>query len=94
MGSSRKLRESWLIESIFTYLKGVDSRTLLKSIFSNLPTYFLSLFLLPAGVANQIEMLFHAFLWDGMGEATMFHLIIWNKVCTPISFGGLGVRES
>lgn len=47
--------------------------TLIESTLTNLPTYFLSLFPLPAGVANRIEKLFWAFLWGVLGEEKKFH---------------------
>ncbi|XP_035544454.1 uncharacterized protein LOC108983424 isoform X2 [Juglans regia] len=45
------------------------------------------------GVAHRIEKLFREFLWGGLGEETKFHLASWNKVCSPVSGGGLGVRN-
>jgi hypothetical protein len=44
------------------YLSKGGRVTLIKSTFSNLPTYFLYLFLLPTGVANRIEKLLRDFL--------------------------------
>lgn len=42
---------------------------LLKSVLSNLPIYYLSLFLMPATVATAIERKFRAFLWSGKEES-------------------------
>jgi len=39
------------------YLSKGGRVTLIKSTLSNLPTYFMSLFPLPTGVANHIEKL-------------------------------------
>ena len=49
--------------------------TLIKSTLSSLPTYFLSLFPIPAGVAHRLEKIQRDFLWNGMGEETKFHLV-------------------
>jgi hypothetical protein len=32
-------------------------------------------------------------LWGGIGEEFKFHLVNWSKVCSPISSGGLGIRN-
>jgi hypothetical protein len=68
------------------YLEGLGK-------FSNLPTYFLSLFPIPASVANRIEKLHRDFLWGGLGEEFKYHLVSWSKVCFPISEGGLGIQN-
>ncbi|KAG7984487.1 hypothetical protein I3843_04G163600 [Carya illinoinensis] len=60
---------------------------------SNLPTYFLSLFPLPARVEKRIGSLFRNLLWGGVGEEKKFHLVSWKKVCQPLDGGGLGIKD-
>jgi len=67
--------------------------TLIKSTLSNLPTHFLSLFSIPIRVANRFEKLQRDFLWGGIGKEFKYHLVRWDKVCSPISEGGLGIRN-
>jgi hypothetical protein len=67
--------------------------TLIKSTHSNLPTYFLSLFPIPASMAKRIEKLQCDFLWGGLNEEFKYHLVNWDKVYSPISEGGLGIRK-
>ena len=67
--------------------------TLVKSTLSNLPTYLLSLFPIPTTVVNRIEKLQRDFLWGGLGEEYKYNLVSWSKVCSPISEGGLGIRN-
>lgn len=45
------------------------------------------------GVAKQIRNLFRIFLWEGMGKENKFHLENWQRVCSPITLGGLGVQN-
>ena len=66
------------------YLSKGGRITLIKSTLSNLPTYLLSLFLIPTSVANRIEKLYCDFLWGGLGDEFKFHLVKWSKVCSPI----------
>jgi hypothetical protein len=75
------------------YLSKGGRVTLIKNTLSNLPTYLLSLFLIPASVANCIEKFYRDFLWDGLGDEFKFHLVNWSKVCSPIFEGGLGIQN-
>jgi len=103
LGASYKSTRMWdgVIEKIEKrlaswkrlYLSKGGRVTLIKSTLSNLPTYYMSLFPIPGSVAAQIEKLHRDFLWGGLGEEFKFHLVSWAKVCTPISKGGLGIRN-
>lgn len=64
--------------------------TLIKNTLSNFPTHYLSLFPLPVRATNQIEKLFKALLWGGMGEKNNFHIVSWQRVSCLIVNGGLG----
>lgn len=75
------------------YLSKGGRLTLLKSTLSSLPTYYLSLFTIPVNVAQRIETLQRNFLWGGMGDTVKYHLVCWDQVCSPITFGGLGVKN-
>jgi len=75
------------------YLSKGGRVALVKSTLANVPTYFLSLFHLPRSVAARLEKLQWDFLWGGLGEESKFHLVRWSKVCSPISEGGLGIRN-
>jgi hypothetical protein len=67
--------------------------TLSTSTLSNLPTYFLSLFPIFVSVVNRIKKLQQDFLWGGIGDEFKYHLVSRSKVCSPISKGGLGIRN-
>jgi hypothetical protein len=75
------------------YLSKGGRIALIKSTLSNLPTYLLSLFPIPASVAKRIESIQCGFLWGGIGDEFKFHLVNWSKVCSPIKEGGLGIRN-
>uniref|UniRef100_A0A2N9GQ21 Reverse transcriptase domain-containing protein n=1 Tax=Fagus sylvatica TaxID=28930 RepID=A0A2N9GQ21_FAGSY len=103
LGSSFKASSVWnpILEKIERklagwkklYLSKGGRLTLLKSTLSSLPTYFLSLFTIPAHVAERIEKLQRNFLWGGLGDGFKYHLVGWNTVCRPIANGGLGIRR-
>jgi hypothetical protein len=71
------------------YLSKGGRVTLIKNTLSNL----LSLLPIPSSVANRIEKLHRDFLWGGIGEEFKFHLVNWSKVYSPISSGGLGIKN-
>jgi hypothetical protein len=75
------------------YLSKGGRLTLIKSTLSNLPTYYLSLFPIPAAVAKRIETIQRNFLWGDSEEVTKFHLVNWDLICTPFSNGGLNIRS-
>jgi hypothetical protein len=103
LGASFKAKSIWneVVEKIERRLAGWKRMylskggriTLMKSTLSSLPTYFLSLFLIPASVANRIEKLFRDFLWGGLGDEFKYHLVNWSTVCSPVCEGGLGIRN-
>ena len=72
------------------YLSKGGRLIIIKSSIANLPTYFMSRFSLPMGVANCIEKLQCNFLWGGLGEEFKYHLVSWSNGCTLIFKGGVG----
>ena len=76
-----------------SYLSKGGRIALIKSTLSNLPTYLLSLMPIPAAVAKRLESIQCDFLWGDMGEEFKFHLVNWQKVCSLIREGGLGIHN-
>ncbi|CAL5367336.1 unnamed protein product [Camellia sinensis] len=67
--------------------------TLIKSVLSSLPVYYLSLFKMPEGVAREIEKIEANFLWGGDGLKRKVHLVKWMEVTKSVAQGGLGIRR-
>jgi len=44
-------------------------------------------------VANRLDKLHKDFLWGGIGDEAKFHLVNWNRICTPLQAGGLGIHN-
>ena len=75
------------------YLSKGVKLILLKSTLSNLSTYFLSLFHLPAGVAAKMKRIQRNFLWSGWEDSHSVHLVKWNIIYDLIQNGGLRVKN-
>ncbi|KAL4204695.1 hypothetical protein AMTRI_Chr01g133270 [Amborella trichopoda] len=65
----------------------------LSSCLSNLPIYQMSLINMPASVVRKIEKMMRDFLWGSYGDSRKFHLLRWERVCTPKKEGGLWIRH-
>ncbi|XP_011624179.1 uncharacterized protein LOC105420790 [Amborella trichopoda] len=48
---------------------------------------------IPSSVARKIETLMRNFLWGSSTDSMKFHRLRWDRVCTPKSEGGLGIRR-
>ena len=75
------------------YLSKGCRLTLLKSILSSLPTYYLSLFIVPKAVVVRLERIQRNFLWGSSVECFKYPLVAWENVCLPRELGGLGIRN-
>ncbi len=68
--------------------------TLVNSILTSLPLYFLSVFRAPKWVINHIEVLRRAFFWkEGSAVLGGQCLVRWQLVCRSRKEGGLGVLD-
>ena len=52
--------------------------TLVKTVLSGIPIYYLSLFKIPVKVARSLEKLTRDFLWEGKDEGKKDHLVKWE----------------
>jgi hypothetical protein len=105
LGASFKLKTMWVeLEELMarwlapwkrSYLSKGGRVTLIKSTLLNLPTYMMSLFPIPAHVAKRIKKIQRDFLLGGGGlnDEIKMHLVEWDKVCSPMDEGGLGIRS-
>ncbi|KAL4386887.1 hypothetical protein GQ457_09G026990 [Hibiscus cannabinus] len=66
--------------------------TLIKSVLSSLPIYFLSLFKIPKTVNLTISKLIARFLWGSVDNKAI-HWVRWEVLCSPSECGGLGLVD-
>ena len=102
----RRLRiRDWqpVLEKVETRLGGWRARflsrggggrlVLLNAVLSAIPTYFMVIFRMPAGVRRRLESVMRDFFWRGPRQegSRGVALVAWETVCRPVSQGGLGV---
>ena len=73
------------------YLSKGGHLTLLKSTLSSLPTYFLSLFVIPKRVCAKLEKIQRDFLWGGGALDNKPHLVSWKVICATKKDEGLAI---
>lgn len=67
--------------------------TLISSVLSSLPLFYLSFFRMPQGILNSCNKIMRSFLWGGVEGNKRVAWIKLEKVCKPKALGGLGLRE-
>jgi len=65
---------------------------LLKSVAQSMPTFSMSVFLLPDSVCQSIERAMNRYWW-GTGSERGIHWMAWDRMCAPKKFGGLGFKD-
>ncbi|XP_062093667.1 uncharacterized protein LOC133799684 [Humulus lupulus] len=66
---------------------------LIHSVLLGMRSFWMSIFLLPKSVINEIDHLCRRFLWgtnDSSRNRSKMHLTAWHQVCLPKSLGGVG----
>jgi len=66
---------------------------LIKSVLCSIPLFYLSLFKMPVGVANEIVSVQRNFLWGWGSDGRKVAWASWKKVCEAREDGGLGVID-
>ena len=73
----RKRLASWKIQ----YISKGGRATLIRSTWSSLPIYYLSLFQMPQKVCARLEKIQRQFLWGGSDQDRKISLVSWATVC-------------
>lgn len=66
--------------------------TLLRSVLSSIPIYYMLLFQMPMRVVRQPEKLFRKFFWQEEADRRKLHIVRWEIICSSEDSGGLGVK--
>jgi hypothetical protein len=100
-GRAKNQMFNFILDKIWKKLKGWKEKhlsfagrgTLIKAVAQAIPTYFMSSYLLPKGVCNQIESLTSRFWWGVNVDKKKVHWVNWKKTCKKKEIGGMGFRN-
>ncbi|KAM6598072.1 hypothetical protein CsatA_008596 [Cannabis sativa] len=76
------------------FLSRAGKEILLKTVVQSLPTYAMSVFLIPVGTCNELEKLMASFWWktsSSSGRGIIW--MSWDRLATPKDEGGMGFRH-
>jgi hypothetical protein len=66
---------------------------LLKAIVQAIPSYSMSVFLLPVSLCKDLNRLMQSFWWGHLSNDSKIHWMSWSKLGRSKSAGGLGFRD-
>ncbi|XP_031121085.1 uncharacterized protein LOC116024331 [Ipomoea triloba] len=88
--------EDKIKQRIGSWNKGLISRAgkevLLKSVAQSMPTFSMSVFMLPHSVCQSIERVMNRYWWGSGGDRSI-HWMAWDQLCVPKKYGGLGFKD-
>ncbi|XP_019170994.1 PREDICTED: uncharacterized protein LOC109166499 [Ipomoea nil] len=66
---------------------------LLKSVAQAMPTYTMSIFLLPISLCASLERLMNRYWWEKSTTVDGIHWMAWDRMCVPKKYGGMGFKK-
>ncbi|XP_019197205.1 PREDICTED: uncharacterized protein LOC109191090 [Ipomoea nil] len=72
-------------------LSQAGKEILLKTVAQSMPTFSMSVFLLPISVCTAIERIMNRYWWDS-GTDRRIHWKAWDKLCIPKKYGGWDLK--
>ncbi|XP_019179252.1 PREDICTED: uncharacterized protein LOC109174470 [Ipomoea nil] len=74
-------------------LSQAGKEILLKSMTQAMPTFTMSVFLLPDTLCKDLERVMNRFWWRNGRDGRGIHWMAWDKLSKPKKFGGLGFKD-
>ncbi|GKV12840.1 hypothetical protein SLEP1_g23934 [Rubroshorea leprosula] len=76
-----------------SYLSLGGRLTLINSMLSSLPVFWMSMYLIPKGTIRSLDKIRRNFLWGGIKGGNRINWVKWDEVCKDKERGGLGVKD-
>lgn len=68
--------------------------SLTKSVLQALPSYVMHSAYVPKFICSEIDKRCRSFVWGESGPQRRMHLVKWENLCRPKSWGGLGLKSA
>lgn len=96
MGKNKTDAFHFLLDRVANRIKGGSKRLLSrgskevfsKAVLQSLPTYPLSVFMLPKGIIDSLEAKARSYWWESKKKGRGWAMLNWDTVCTPKGIGG------
>jgi hypothetical protein len=75
------------------FLSQAGKEILIKAVIQAIPTYSMSVFLLPKILCNDLNSLMQRFWWGHQSNENRIHWMCWEKLGVAKSRGGMGFRD-
>ncbi|CAJ2636477.1 unnamed protein product [Trifolium pratense] len=102
IGRSKKSTFKFIKDRIWKKINSWSSRHLsqagrevmIKSILQSIPTYVMSIFLLPKTLLDDIEKMLNSFWWGHSGNnGRGLHWLSWERLSVSKDYGGMGFKN-
>ncbi|CAJ2662610.1 unnamed protein product [Trifolium pratense] len=74
-------------------LSRAGKEVMIKSVLQAIPSYVMSIYLLPDATINEIERMLNSFWWGGSASNQGIRWLAWDRMTIPKAFGGMGFRD-
>jgi hypothetical protein len=75
-------------------LSKAGREVMIKSVLQAIPSYVMSIFLLPSNLIDSIEKMINGFWWGNGGSSSRgIHWLSWDKLTVHKTKGGMGFRD-
>jgi hypothetical protein len=66
---------------------------MIKSVLQAIPSYVMSVYLLPDSIIKDIERMMNSFWWGGGNDNKGIRWMAWDRMTYPKALGGMGFRD-
>ncbi|KAL8139806.1 LOW QUALITY PROTEIN: hypothetical protein V2J09_005827, partial [Rumex salicifolius] len=87
--SSRRCKLGWKSRT----LAMAGRITLTRFVLASLPVYTMQTLILPTSICDHIDNIYRNFIWGCSETSRNVHLVVWDDLCKPKSWGTLPSRK-